>query len=145
MKVVVTSGYYNPLHIGHVNLMREAKKIGDFLIVIVNNDEQVTVKGSVPFMPEKERVGIVKAVKYVDDVFLSIDKDKSVVKSLEIIFKKHKGTKLFFAKGGDSTSENVPELETCRKFEAELVFGVGGRKVQSSSWLINNTIKNKNV
>ena len=74
-RVVITSGYFNPLHIGHINLIREAKKLGDFLVVIVNNDEQVKVKGSVPFMPEQERMEIVRALRYADDVVLSVDKD----------------------------------------------------------------------
>ncbi len=140
-KVVITSGYYNPLHIGHVNLIREAKNLGDFLVVIVNNDKQVEAKGSVPFMPEGERVEIIKAVKDVDEVFLSIDEDRTVIKSLERVFQKHKGKELLFAKGGDSTSENVPEMEVCEKFGAKIIFDVGGGKVQSSSWLIEKSIK----
>ena len=84
-KIVITSGYFNPAHIGHINLFREAKKLGDILVVIVNNDEQVKIKESLPFMPEKERVEIVKAIKYVDEVFLSIDKDRSVQKSLKAV------------------------------------------------------------
>ncbi len=138
-KIVVTSGYFNPLHIGHINLIREAKKLGEFLVVIVNNDEQVKIKGSDPFMPESERMEIIKALKHVDEVFLSIDKDKTVIKSLERIFQKYKGIELIFAKGGDSTSENVPELDICNKFGAQVVLDVGGGKIQSSSWLINKT------
>lgn len=140
-KVIVTSGYYNPLHIGHLNLFSQAKELGDILIVVVNNDEQVKLKGSVPFMDEKERVEMVKAVKYVDQVFLSSDKDRTVVKTLEEIFQQHKGEKLLFAKGGDSTKENVPEMDICKRFGAEIIFDVGGEKVQSSSWLIKNSIK----
>ena len=140
-KVIITSGYYNPLHIGHVNLIREAKNLGDFLVVIVNNDKQVKVKGSVPFMSEEERVEIIKAVKDVDEVFLSIDEDKTVIRSLEKAFQKHSGKELFFAKGGDSTSKNVPEMEICEKFGAKIIFDVGGGKVQSSSWLIEKSSK----
>lgn len=138
-KVVVTSGYYNPVHVGHINLMREAKKMGDFLVVIVNNDEQVMIKGSVPFMPEQERIEIVKAFSFVDEVVLSVDKDGTVIKTLEKIFNRYKNKKLFFAKGGDSTMENVPESFVCEKFSAELILKVGGGKVQSSSWLIEKS------
>lgn len=138
-KIVVTSGYYNPIHIGHINLMREAKKIGDFLVVIVNNDEQVKVKGSFPFMPEQERVEIVKALSFVDEVVLSADSDKAVSKTLEQIFQRYNDKKLFFAKGGDSTMENVPELSICEKYNANLILAVGGNKVQSSSWLIEKS------
>ena len=142
-KIIITSGYFNPLHIGHINLMRDAKKLGDFLIVIVNNDEQVKVKGSTPFMPEAERMEIVKAIKYVDDIFLSIDKTIGQEKSLEVIANRYKGHKLFFAKGGDRNINNLPpeERRVCEEFQIEVINGIGGGKVQSSSWLLKN-IKN---
>lgn len=140
MKVVITSGYFNPLHIGHVNLIREAKKLGDFLVVIVNNDEQVRVKGSVPFMPEQERIEIIKALRYADDVVLSVDKDGSVVESLKVVAQKYSG-ELYFAKGGDRHSGNIPEVEVCKEFNIKIINGVGGGKVQSSSWLLNNIKK----
>ena len=128
--VVVTSGYFNPLHIGHLRCMQAAKELGTKLIVIVNNDEQVRVKGSASFMSEKERMEIVKALKPVDEVLLSIDKDKTVCKTLELIKPD------IFAKGGDRTLGNIPEVPVCEKLGIKMVFGVGGGKVQSSSWLI---------
>lgn len=139
-KVVITSGYFNPLHIGHINLIREAKQTGDFLVVIVNNDEQVKLKGSVPFMPEQERIEIVKALRYADDVILAIDKDKTVAESLIAIAKKYPDAELFFAKGGDRNSGNIPEDETtaCQDFNITVINEIGGGKVQSSSWLIKN-------
>jgi len=139
-KVVITSGYFNPLHIGHINLIREAKGLGDFLAVIVNNDEQVKIKGSVPFMPEQERIEIIKALRYADDVVLSIDKDGSVVESLKMVAKKYPG-ELFFAKGGDRNVGNIPEKGVCDKLGIKIVNGVGGDKVQSSSSLLRNVIK----
>ena len=137
-KVVITSGYFNPLHIGHINLFREAKKLGDILVVIVNNDEQVKLKGSVPFMSESERMEIIKAIRYVDEVFLSIDKDKSVTESLKAVAQKYVGNELFFAKGGDRNADNIPESEKqiCQKYNIKIVNNVGGEKVQSSSWLL---------
>jgi len=139
-KIVITSGFFNPIHIGHINLIREAKKLGDFLVVIVNSDSQVKLKGSVPFMPEQERIEIVKALRYADDVILSIDEDKTVAKSLIAISKKYPGAKLFFAKGGDRNSGNIPENETkaCQDCDITVINGVGGGKIQSSSWLIKN-------
>lgn len=139
-KIIITSGYFNPLHIGHINLIREAKELGDFLVVIVNNDQQVKLKGSVPFMEEEERIEIIKALRYADDVVLSVDKDRTVAKSLTSIAKKYPGRELFFAKGGDRNSENIPEGETmaCKNFNIKVISGVGGGKVQSSSWLIKN-------
>ena len=136
-KIIITSGYFNPLHIGHINLIREAKNLGDFLIVIVNNDEQVKLKGSTPFMEAKERVEIVKALRYADEVVLSVDKDKTVAESLKLIAKKYQGD-FHFAKGGDRNSGNIPnsETEVCKNFDIKIINGVGGDKVQSSSWLL---------
>lgn len=142
-KIVITSGYFNPLHIGHMNLMREAKKLGDFLVVIVNNDRQVKVKGSMPFMSEKERIEIVKDIKHVDAVFLSIDEDLPISKSLRVIANQYKG-ELFFAKGGDRNAGNIPqsEKEVCMEFNIKVVNNVGGGKVQSSSKLLNKVKTN---
>lgn len=143
-RIIITSGFFNPIHIGHINLMREAKKLGDMLVVILNNDEQVKTKGSMSFMPEKERMEIVKALRYVDEVVMSIDKDRSVAESLRMVAKLYPG-ELFFAKGGDRNADNIPENErkVCEEFKIKIINGVGGEKVQSSSWLLKNTIKNK--
>lgn len=137
-KIVVTSGYFNPLHIGHINLIREAKNLGDFLVVIVNNDEQVKIKGSVPFMLEQERLEVVRALKYADKVILSIDKDKSVIESLKLIVGMYPDKKIVFAKGGDRNVYNIPERKVCQELDIEVVSGVGGDKVQSSSRLLKN-------
>ncbi|MGA2418316.1 MAG: adenylyltransferase/cytidyltransferase family protein [Candidatus Staskawiczbacteria bacterium] len=139
-KVVITSGFFNPLHIGHINLIREAKKLGDFLVVIVNNDEQVKIKKSTPFMPEQERIEIIKALRYADDVVLSIDKDGSVIESLKMVAKLYPG-ELYFAKGGDRHSGNIPEIGVCEEFNIKIINNVGGGKVQSSSWLLKNASK----
>ena len=141
-KIVITSGFFNPIHIGHINLIRKAKQLGDFLVVIVNNDEQVKLKGSVPFMAEQERIEIIKALKYANDVVLSIDKDGSVIESLKMVAKLYPG-ELFFAKGGDRNVNNIPEKKVCEEFNIEVINGVGGNKVQSSSLLLNNIIKPK--
>ena len=144
-KIVITSGFFNPIHIGHINLIREAKKLGDFLIIIVNNDEQVKAKGSVPFMVDKERAEIVKALRYADDIVVSVDKDESVAESLKLVAQKYPG-ELYFAKGGDRNSNNIPELEVrvCKEYNIKIINGVGGDKIQSSSWLLSNTIKSNN-
>ena len=144
-KVVITSGYFNPLHIGHINLIREAKNLGDFLVVIVNNDDQVRLKGSIPFMSEQERVEIVRALRYADEVILSIDKDRTVAESIKYIAKRHGGD-LYFAKGGDRNAGNIPDSESfvCKKFNIKIINGVGGDKVQSSSGLLKNvSVKSK--
>jgi len=99
-KIILASGYFNPLHVGHLEYLELAKGIGDKLIVIVNNDKQVKIKGSIPFMNEGDRLRIVKALKCVDEVFLSIDFDKSVCNSIESLAKKYKDCEIIFAKGG---------------------------------------------
>jgi cytidyltransferase-like protein len=140
-KLIIVSGYFNPLHIGHINYFREAKNSGDVLVVILNNDEQVKIKGSMPFMHELERLEIIKAIKYVDEVFLSVDKDGSVCESLKAVAKNHPDCELFFANGGDRHTGNIPEEEICQEFNIKLIDGVGGGKVQSSSWLLKNIEK----
>lgn len=141
-KIIITSGFFNPIHIGHINLIKKAKELGDFLVVIVNNDQQVKIKGSFPFMPEEERIEIVKALRYADDVVLAIDKDGFVAESLELVAKKYPGD-LYFAKGGDRNMGNLPESEinVCQKYNIKIINGVGGDKIQSSSWLIKNASK----
>ena len=128
---VAVSGYFNPLHKGHLEYLERAKRLGDYLIVILNSDHQVKLKGSVPFMNENERKIILESVVYVDEVFLSIDKDRSVCKSLRAI-KPH-----IFANGGDRLNSEVPEGPICSELGIEIVDGLG-EKIQSSSTLIKN-------
>lgn len=127
--VVVNSGYFDPLHVGHIECMELSKKLGDKLVVIVNNDEQCRLKKGKAFMPEKERARIVKSLKFVDAVFLSVDKDRSVCKSLEAVKPN------IFAKGGDRNVGNIPEKDVCDRFGIKIIDGVGA-KIQSSSYLI---------
>ena len=84
------------------------------------------------------------AIKYVDEVFLSVDKDIAIAKSLEKIAKKYPRAELFFAKGGDRNSGNIPEAEKqiCKKYNIKIINGVGGNKVQSSSWLLSKVHEN---
>ena len=134
--LVVTSGYFDPLHEGHLELFSRAKKLGAKLVVIVNNDCQAKLKKGFSFMPAEERLKIVSSLKMVDKAVLSIDKDKTVCKTLELL-KPH-----IFAKGGDSTLNNVPEKEICEKFGIRLALGMGD-KIQSSSWLLKDLEKKK--
>jgi len=136
--VVAVSGYFNPIHIGHTRLFGEAKELGQKLVVIVNNDKQVKLKGGLPFMNEKERAEIVASFAAVDDVIISIDSDKSVCKTLELI------SPDIFANGGDRNKENIPEVAICEKINCKMVFNIGkGGKIQSSSWLLENFLKSK--
>ena len=137
LKVTIASGYMNPLHFGHVKYLRFAREIGDALIVIVNSDEQVKLKGSQPFMDENERLEIVQSIRYVDYALISIDKDRTVCETLREIKKLLPNCRVTFCKGGDSVPDNVPELAVCRELGIKVEFRVGGDKIQSSSWLLN--------
>jgi len=132
-KTICVSGYFNPVHKGHIRYLKEAKKLGDRLVVIVNNDKQVKIKGSKPFMDEHERLEIVSAIKCVDEALIAIDKDGTVVQTLKLIKPD------IFAKGGDRTLENIPEKEICEKLGIKIVEGVGGGKIQSSSKLLKKS------
>ena len=128
--VVAVSGYFNPLHVGHLEMIEKSRKLGDKLVAIVNNDHQVKLKGSVPFMSQADRLKIVSALKYVDEVFLSIDRDATVCKSLA------KVKPNIFANGGDRKSLNdVPEFGVCSKLGIKMVDGLG-KKIRASSKLI---------
>ena len=126
MKTVVVSGYFDPVHAGHLEYLKLAKDLGDKLIVIVNNNEQCVLKKGKPFMDESDRLEIVKSLKMVDDVFLSIDNDKSVCKSLEILKPD------IFANGGDRSTIEVPESIICKKNNIKMIDGLGN-KIRSSS------------
>lgn len=127
---VAVSGYFDPIHVGHLEYLEFAKKLGNKLIVIVNNNHQCVLKKGKPFMDELDRVRIVKSLEMVDDVFLSIDTDKSVCKSLEEIKPD------VFANGGDRATSEVPESAICRKYNIKMVDGLGD-KIRSSSSLTN--------
>ena len=136
-KAIIVSGYFNPLHKGHLELFHNAKKKGDKLFVIVNNDHQRALKGSKEFMNEDERVLIVSELKIVDKVFLSIDQDRTVCNSIIKIFKEFGGLyELIFANGGDQNKDVCPEVPVCIEYGIGLIDGLGD-KIQSSSWLLN--------
>ena len=128
--VVATSGGFDPVHVGHIRLFREAKTLGDKLVVILNSDDFLLKKKGYVFMPFNERKEILESIKYVDEVVSSVDTDHTVSKTLE------KLRPDIFAKGGDRNESNTPELTLCRELNIRVVFNVGGGKVQSSSWLV---------
>ena len=126
MKIVATSGYFDPLHIGHLEYIKISRSLGDFLVVIVNNDHQCSLKKGKPFMKELDRVEIIKSLKGVDEVVLSVDQDRTVCRTLEIIKPD------IFANGGDRNNEEIPESKVCRKYNITLIYGLGN-KIRSSS------------
>lgn len=136
-RVVAVSGGFDPIHIGHVRMFQEAKRLGDELVVILNNDHWLTDKKGAPFMPEHERKEIIEAIKGVDRVVLTDhtpgDPDRSVCRALRALQPD------VFANGGDRKPDDVPvpEVGVCEELGIEMVYNVGhGGKVQSSSWLI---------
>ena len=137
MKTVVASGFFDPIHVGHLEYLRLAKEFanskGARFIVIVDDDKKCLLKKGFEFMPFNERLEIVKAIRYVDEVFSSIDQELNCIESLRFLKPD------YFVKGGDRTSDNIPEKAICEELGIEMVFGLGG-KVQSSSWLINKLL-----
>ena len=126
MKTVAISGYFDPIHVGHLEYITEARKLGDKLIVIVNNNQQCVLKKGKPFMDEKDRVIITSSLKDVDEVFLSVDHDKTVCKSLELLKPD------IFANGGDRKNYEIPESAICKKYNIQIIDGLG-EKIRSSS------------
>ena len=134
--VVAVSGGFDPINIGHVRMFKEAKMLGDRLVVILNNDHWLHAKKGFTFMSQEERKEIIEALQGVDEVVITShepnDIDRSVCRELEKI-KPH-----IFVNGGDRTNKNTPESALCEKLGIEMVFNIGkGGKVQSSSWLID--------
>lgn len=135
-KAIIVSGYFNPLHKGHIELFRRAKAQADKLWVIVNSDFQRELKGSEPFMDDSERLEIVKAIRYVDYALISSDRDKTQCYTLQQFHEMFSDRyELIFANGGDQTNDTIPERETCERLGIQLLDGLG-EKIQSSSWLI---------
>lgn len=138
--VVAVSGGFDPIHPGHVRLFHEAKKLGDKLVVILNNDNWLKKKKKFSFMSEKERKEVLEALRDVDQVVISKHKHDPVDMSVTEELRRLKPD--IFANGGDRTKKNVPEDAVCKRLGIKMVFNVGeGGKVQSSSWLIDKALK----
>lgn len=137
-KIVVASGYFDPIHVGHIECLEKAKKLGEKLVVIINNDIQAKIKKGKSFMSQEDRMKIVSSLRCVDEVFLSIDEDKSVCKSLEALKPD------IFAKGGDRTIGEIPETPICNQLGIQIIDGLG-EKIRSSSELVEKSKEeNKN-
>ena len=134
MSIACVSGYFDPIHIGHIEYFKLAKQGADKLMVIVNNDDQAILKKGRPFMPADERIKIIQELKCVDFVVKSVDIDRTVCKTLETVSPKP----TYFCNGGDQNNNSIPEAEICNQLGIELVDGLGN-KIQSSSWLIKGS------
>jgi len=135
-KAIIVSGYFNPIHKGHLEYFENAKKLADFLFVIVNNDHQRALKQSKEFQLEDERMLIVSSLKLVDKAILSIDKDRTVCQTIAKIAQDYgQEYDLAFANGGDQNNDTIPEKPVCQQMGITLLDGLGD-KIQSSSWLL---------
>jgi len=137
--LVIASGYFNPVHEGHIEYLIQSKRYGDKLIVIVNNDIQRAMKGSKEFMNQAQRRYIVENLKPVDYAVIASDENRLVSNTVEKIYNTYKDEyqRFVFTNGGDQTAETIGEKEICEKLGIEMVFGLG-EKIQSSSWLLKN-------
>lgn len=142
MKIVIVSGYFNPLHGGHLDMLDATKAMGDKLVVIVNNDQQQLLKKGKIILDEENRIRLVSSLRVVDEVLLSVDSDPGQSMSLRLIRSKYPDDELIFANGGDrSSTQSLPmnEAEACRECGIQTIFGVGSELVEKrdSSTRIN--------
>ncbi len=141
MKVVIVSGFFNPLHGGHLDMIEAAALMGDKLIVVVNNDAQQIIKKGKIILNEQNRARLIGALRMVDDVVISVDEDPTVIKTLQMIAIQHPDDELVFANGGDRDSEKViPETDVCQRYEIKMAMGVGGTEKADSSTRINQAL-----
>ena len=139
-KAIIVSGYFNPIHKGHLEYFNNAKGLADELFVIVNSDVQRALKGSKEFQKEEERLFIVQNIKAVDKAIIAVDTDRTVCASIQAIFEIYgQEYELGFANGGDQYNHSIPEAPICTQLKIQLIDGLGD-KIQSSSWLLNKKI-----
>ena len=153
--VIILSGGFDPVHKGHMRMFREAANLGAIVIVGLNSDEWLTRKKGKPFMNFEERKEILEGFRYVNQVLPFDDSDDTASDLIRRVHNIYDGEehehnysdaghmgmvgyyKIYFANGGDRTTKNVPEMGVCRDLDVTMLWGVGGGKIQSSSWLIN--------
>ena len=139
--LVIASGYFSPLHCGHLDYLEAGASLGDRLIVIVNNDLQQKKKKGKVILPQQDRLRIVKALSIVDEACVAIDDDSSVKKTIESIALKNQQFDLIFANGGDRNQpSDIPEVDVCREHKIQLIFGAGGSTKRDSSTRINSEL-----
>ena len=134
--IVCASGYFSAIHRGHIEYLEKSKALGDFLVVIVNNDHQTNLKHGEIFKTIEDRLEVVRALRCVDLAIVSADTDRTVCKTLEFL-RPH-----IFTNGGDQTNANIPEKEVCEKYGIKMVDGLGS-KIQSSSWILSDYCSKK--
>jgi glycerol-3-phosphate cytidylyltransferase/D-beta-D-heptose 7-phosphate kinase/D-beta-D-heptose 1-phosphate adenosyltransferase len=143
-RAAIVSGYFNPLHIGHLDMMEAARSLADALVVIVNNDAQQVLKKGKVISDETDRLRIVNALRVTDAALVAVDEDASVAASLEVVRAAYPGIDLVFCNGGDRSPDGdaVPtaEVDVCERHGIEMVWGVGGETKADSSSRINEAL-----
>ena len=135
--VLILSGGFDPVHKGHIRMFREAANLGANVIVGLNSDEWLTRKKGKPFMSWSERAEILESCKFVNQVLPMDDSDDTACDIIKQVSDKYEGYYIYFANGGDRGKGNVPEMRICIDLYVVMLWGIGGGKIQSSSWLIN--------
>ncbi|MEL6983641.1 MAG: adenylyltransferase/cytidyltransferase family protein [Actinomycetota bacterium] len=133
----IVSGYFSPLHVGHLDMIEAAAALGEKLFVIVNNNDQQMLKKGKVIIDQADRLRLVQALREVDDAIIAVDEDRTVSASLQFLAERYPDHDLIFANGGDRKPEFVPESEVCERFGIRLEFGVGGDNKADSSTRIN--------
>jgi len=143
-KIVMVSGGFDPIHPGHIRLFKDAKKLGDKLVVVINNDHWINFKKGMGFMNEEDRAEIISAFDCVDDVVIS--RHQKDTKDMSICEEIRELNPDVFANGGDRFADNIPEFRVCRELNIEMVFNVGhGGKIGSSTGLLREHHKKHKV
>ena len=159
--IVILSGGFDPVHIGHVRMFREASQLGHYVIVGLNSDDWLTRKKGKPFMPWEERKEILESMRYINQVLPFDDSDDTACDLIRRVHSLYDGEEhehnysdlghagytdyhdIYFANGGDRKVDNVPEVPVCKELDVTMLWGVGGGKIQSSSWLIGEKTSKK--
>ena len=144
-KVVVISGYFNPCHMGHIEYARAARDVAGpegIVYCIINSDAQSHLKKGYSFIPEKDRLAVMNAMRYIDHAILSVDTDRTVCKTLELLCTSAEyETPTHFLNDGDVTAQNrCPEEVVCETHGIALVYASNG-KIQSSSWILEKSVR----
>ena len=147
-RIAIVSGYFNPIHIGHLRMVKAARELAPHLVVIVNNDRQQLLKKGRILMTEDDRHAIVAELRSVDEAFVAIDDDSTVVASLRKLRERYPDAELLFCNGGDrSHAGDVPSAEThlTEEIGLQMVYGVGGEDKSDSSSRINEELSRSDV